>query len=545
MKHIALFVRLVATKIWLLQKRLFRVLWLGWYVAIKLFRKIGKGFRRFVELRNQGLSFRKIILLAPASTKKLFSLARNEFNRLKKQAKGHRLRDKKGARNRVELVNRTYAFEHLKSEFNEAIATGDTGLASSLLVKTEAQYPQADLNPQSVAIARERLVEGNVLNDHLRELMQNSISGLHPNWDEIVKRNIRSAKLKRIVKKNPRRKQRNLLMVSHKHNSFMFLLPIIERLEMESNISLRTLDISVLHNPPVERENSEIPSYADELIDWADVIFVEWAHDVSSWFIDLVPSKKKIILRLHSYELLRPWPLLFNWGKIDHLICVSDHNLNRLQEVVQPEKFNCQTRVLPNVFEFSDYKKPKKQGVERTLGLVGYGSQNKRADLALDLLEHLLQFDNRWKLKLIGSPPTVSIEEDYFQKFFDRAAPHLERETMLIDPWSPDLPSWFQSVGIILSCSDREGTHESCREGIASGCVAAIRRWPWAMDYGGNDSLFPDSFIWDTTAEAAEYLQDLVSRLALPDQGRNEQEKFFQRESPEKLMAELVEMITS
>ncbi len=320
MKHIALFVRLVATKIWLLQKRLFRVLWLGWYVAIKLFRKIGKGFRRFVELRNQGLSFRKIILLAPASTKKLFSLARNEFNRLKKQAKGHRLRDKKGARNRVELVNRTYAFEHLKSEFNEAIATGDTGLASSLLVKIEAQYPQADLNPQSVAIARERLVEGNVLNDHLRELMQNSISGLHPNWDEIVKRNIRSAKLKRIVKKNPRRKQRNLLMVSHKHNSFMFLLPIIERLEMESNISLRTLDISVLHNPPVERENSEIPSYADELIDWADVIFVEWAHDISSWFIDLVPSKKKIILRLHSYELLRPWPLLFNWGKIDHLI---------------------------------------------------------------------------------------------------------------------------------------------------------------------------------------------------------------------------------
>ena len=100
-------------------------------------------------------------------------------------------------------------------------------------------------------------------------------------------------------------------------------------------------------------------------------------------------------------------------------------------------------------------------------------------------------------------------------------------------------------IGVILSCSDREGTHESCREGIASGCVAVIRRWPWVSNYGGVASMFPDSFIWDIIPEAAEYLHNLTTHEGLLKQGSYEQESFFIRESPERLMAELEEIITS
>ena len=523
---------------------------------LKLLRKVSKGFRRLKDLRSQGLRIHEIIFMAPAAFKKLIKLMRVELIRIRKQSKGQRLRDKKTSLTRNKLINRDFALERLRREYGNAIVAGDRSHGNDLLASVNPKVSEMVTEDGDVESLKNAFIQGNVLLSYKDVLVKNSKSGRNPNWKEITKRNVKSAKRKQ--KRNAKsanrkgklskfsvQEQCNLLIASHKHTSFMFLLPLIERLEQNENINIRTIDISVLHSPPIDRETGVMPAYADELIEWSDVVFVEWATDISSWFVDQISPNKKIVLRLHSYELLTPGPLLFNWGKIDHLICVADHNLNRLLEVVQPEEYSCKVSVLPNIFEFESYRRPKNQCAERTMGLVGYGRQNKRADLALDLLEELHRQDSSWKLKLVGFPPSSSEEVDYFQQFFDRAAPHIESGHLIIDPWTSNLASWFESVGIIISCSDREGTHESCREGIASGCVAVIRRWPWASNYGGNVSLFPDSFIWNRISEAAEYLHNLTIHEGLLKQGRHEQESFFLRESPKTLISELEKMIKS
>ncbi len=541
---------------WILQKATFRLIWLSRYLFLKLLRKVSKGFRRLKVLRSKGLRIHEIIFMAPAAFKELTKLVIAELIRVKKQSRSQRLRDKKTSLTRNELIKRDFALERLQREYGNAIVNGDTSHGKDLLASVNPKFAETLTDDGDVETLKNAFIQGNVLLSYKDVLVENSKSGRNPNWKKITKRNIKSAKrkLRRNAKSVNRKgklsefsgqEQCNLLIASHKHTSFMFLLPIIERLEQNENINIRTIDISVLHSPPIDRKAGVIPAYADELIEWSDVVFVEWANNISSWFVDQISPKKKIILRLHSYELLNPWPLLFDWGKIEHLICVADHNLNRLLEVVQPEEYRCKVSVLPNIFEVASYRRPKNQCAERTMGLVGYGSQNKRVDLALDLLEELHRQDSSWKLKLVGSPPSSSEEIDYFQQFFDRAAPHIESGHLIIDPWTPDLASWFESIGIILSCSDREGTHESCREGIASGCVAVIRRWPWASNYGGNVSMFPDSFIWNRISEAAEYLHNLNIQEGILKQGSHEQESFFLRESPKRLMAELEEIITS
>ena len=546
----------VSATFWVLQKSTFRLIWLSRYLFLKLLGKVSKGFRRLKGLRSQGFRIHEIIFMAPAAFKELTKLVKAELSRLKKQNKGQRTRDKKTSLTRNKLINRDLVMERTQREYGNAIVTGDASHLEDLLTLVNPKVSKVVAEDGDVEILKNALIQGNVLLSYKNVLVENSKSGRDPNLKQLTKRNVKSAKRKQKrnaksvntkgkLSKSSGQEQCNLLLASHKHTSFMFLLPIIERLTKNENINIRTIDISVLHSPPIDREIGVIPAYADELIEWADVVFVEWANDVSSWFVDQISPTKKIILRLHSYELLNPWPLLFNWGKIDHLICVADHNLNRLLEVVHPEEYGCKVTVLPNIFECENYKRQKNQGAERTMGLVGYGSQNKRVDLALDLLEKLHHHDKSWKLKLVGSPPSSSKEVDYFQQFFDRAVPYIESGHLIVDPWTSDLASWFESIGVILSCSDREVTHESCREGIASGCVAVIRRWPWASNYGGIDSMFPDSFTWDTISEAAEYLRNLTIDEGLLRQGSFEQDGFFLRESPQRLMDELEKMIKS
>ena len=458
--------------------------------------------------------------MAPAAFKELTKLVKAELSRLKKQNKGQRTRDKKTSLTRNKLINRDFALERLQREYGNAIVTGETNNSKDLLALVNPKVSNVVADDGDVEVLKNAFIQGNVLRSYKDVLVKNSKSGRNPSWKQLTKKNIKSAKKKQ--KRNSKsvntkeglskfsgQQHCNLLIASHKHTSFMFLLPIIERLKLNEDINIRAIDISVLHSPPIDRKTGVIPAYADELIEWADVVFVEWANEVSSWFVDQISPKKKIILRLHSYELLNPWPWLFNWGKIDQLLCVAEHNLTRLLEVVQPDEYGCKVSVLPNIFEFENYRRPKNQCAEKTMGLVGYGSQNKRVDLALDLLEELHRYDSSWKLRLVGSPPSPFEEVDYFQQFFDRATPYIESGHLIINPWTSNLSAWFENIGVILSCSDREGTHESCREGIASGCVAVIRRWPWVSNYGGIDSMFPDSFIWDTISEAAEYLHNL------------------------------------
>jgi len=513
------------------------------YLIKKFVVKIFKGLKRFVEYKREGTTFWGILKKFPTGVGAIISLAKKELQRSRKQASGHVARDEKAAIKEAKQAAKEFSAQEMLNSFNSAVDKEDYVVASVYLLRIEREHPDLLLDSKSIELVRKEIANANILTGYLQELKDNVMYGKQINWENINLRNKKSLDAKFSQARPKPKTPWRLLIVGHKHTSFIFLLPIIERLKCIPELELRTLDASVLITPPVPDREGVFPSYAQELIQWADVVFVEWATDISCWFVDQIPVSKKVVLRLHSYELLRKWPLLFDWGKIDKLICVSKPNLMRLTEVLDPETFGCKTHVLPNLFETNIYTKPKVGDVSKSLGLVGYGSQNKRPDLALDLLEMLLKHDESWRLHLIGSPPEVETEKEFFEEFFQRANTLSHQGKVTFTPWSDDLSTWLQNIGVILSCSDREGTHESCREGIASGCLGMIRNWPWVKKYGGNEELFPNSFRWESVSEAAEYLASLSSSQQFKERAEFEQNSFLEQERPDVLIEKFLEIV--
>ena len=92
----------------------------------------------------------------------------------------------------------------------------------------------------------------------------------------------------------------------------------------------------------------------EELIAWADLIWVEWANELA---IELtqkskVLAEKQVILRIHSYEVLSGFLQHIVWSKISAIIFVAEHiknlALKQLPGLANPELDPPEILVIPN-----------------------------------------------------------------------------------------------------------------------------------------------------------------------------------------------------
>jgi protein gp37 len=91
-----------------------------------------------------------------------------------------------------------------------------------------------------------------------------------------------------------------------------FIQPIVTHLE--KNYKVRTYYGSDMQE-------------AVSIIEWADLIWFEWANEMAIEITNKVPSMdhKKAVVRLHSYEALAGYANHINWSVVDSLIFVADH----------------------------------------------------------------------------------------------------------------------------------------------------------------------------------------------------------------------------
>jgi glycosyltransferase involved in cell wall biosynthesis len=184
-----------------------------------------------------------------------------------------------------------------------------------------------------------------------------------------------------------------------------------------------------------------------------------------------------------------------------------------------------------NTFDCRCFARSKHDSAPWTLGLLGYCPKLKNPRLAAEILLRLRRHDQRWRLRLTGRPPesyewvwSNPEERRYYQAleaFIASAnlAPHIIRED-----WTDDPPGWFARVGFILSCSDFEGSHQAVAEGLASGAIPVVHRWPGAAD------IYPDSLLFDTADRAADLINTVTTQgrwTELSEQARREARQRF------------------
>ncbi len=270
-----------------------------------------------------------------------------------------------------------------------------------------------------------------------------------------------------------------------------FFTPLQKRLEETGKFEF-LVDQWAGHNSHDEKKSLE-------LLPQADVIFCEWCLGNLKWYSHHRLPHQRLVARFHLQERELPYVSESDWNRVDHIAYVSEFVRREGQEAFDfPHE---KTSVIPNFLDEKKFTPKKKAGDARyTLGIIGVAPSRKRLDRALDLLESLLEEDDRYCLRVKGKHPldygwllNRKDELAYYREVFDRINnnPKL-RYKVIFDPPGDDVNDWFSMVGFILSPSDYESFHMAIGEGILTGTMPVIWNWDGAADIWGEECVVDD-----------------------------------------------------
>lgn len=251
------------------------------------------------------------------------------------------------------------------------------------------------------------------------------------------------------------------------------------------------------------------PEESRPLLEWAEVILCEFASINAVWYSSNVRPDQRLILHLHGYELRQSHIHDVEISAVEKVVFASEFYRQAALELTgwPPER----TAVIANSVQSADLARPKLPDARFHLGLAGFIPELKRPDRALDLLETLLERDDRYTLHLRGHQPwnypyvwKNPVRRDAYLALFERLRRHPSlRQSVVFDPFAPDMGNWFRGIGWTLSTSTRETFHLAPAEGMASGAIPLV----WRRE--GSEEIFPRQWNVDNAAEAAELVHDV------------------------------------
>lgn len=261
-----------------------------------------------------------------------------------------------------------------------------------------------------------------------------------------------------------------ILVMSH---DFKFAGDIISAFEKIPNSVVKLNKWDSLH------KHDEAESERD--LQWADVVFCEWAGPNAVWCSERVTSDQALLVRFHGFEVRGPWIRKLHLDKVDSLVFVSDFYRDSVTDELGWAKER--TMVIPNSIDTSDMLRPKVSESQWHLGILGVVPMLKRLDRAVDLISDLVQLDDRYVLHVKGRAPwnyewewsKYRQRDAYLQALTDITDRGLAGHVSFED-FGPDVANWFRKIGWILSPSSRETFHLAPLEGMASGSIPVF--WP-------------------------------------------------------------------
>ncbi|HSK22161.1 MAG TPA: glycosyltransferase [Egicoccus sp.] len=257
--------------------------------------------------------------------------------------------------------------------------------------------------------------------------------------------------------------------------------------------------------------NDHDEARSKELVEWADVVILEWCGRNAAWYSHHKRDGQRLILRLHRFELYTHYPADVRHDAIDQVIAVSPHYADLTRELTDfaPER----VVTIANWVDVHAFDRPKDPAARFHLGMIGVSPvTRKRLDLGIDVVERLRAVDPRFTLfvksKLSWDYWWIWKDDDEqreLQHSLDRLqSSSLLRHGVVFDLFGPDVAAWLRKIGFVLSTSDDESFHLSPAEGMASGAVPLVRDWP------GSRTIYADQWVHADVDEMVERVLDLV-----------------------------------
>lgn len=273
-----------------------------------------------------------------------------------------------------------------------------------------------------------------------------------------------------------------------------FIRPLLGELERNHRVEVRTIESGSLHAFPSD-------DVAD-LIAWSDVIVAEFFGPYVPTLASMVGRDQPLVVRLHRFELHRGFADAVEPDSVARVICVNDYYASEL--VRRSPLGDDRITVIPNAIDTVRFDRRKTERATNTLGFLGAASRRKRVDLALDILDVVrlsvpdatlsIKSERPENLKWVMDDPT---ERAYFESIRPRLEASIAEGAVQWNPHGRDVAEWFTDIGFVVSTSDDESFHMAPAEGMASGTIPVVRRWP------GADTVYQERWLFDDVSAAA------------------------------------------
>ncbi len=281
-------------------------------------------------------------------------------------------------------------------------------------------------------------------------------------------------------------------------NDLKFTQGIFDVIEKDYDFEVK-YDLWQNHRTPTDT--------TDTLIDWADVLFCEWALGNVNYVQKRKKKHQKLIVRAHRFEMNTNHHKLYDYNTIDAIFTVSPFVY---EEFCRKTTFKRDTLYLVyNAIDTHKFAQKKTADAYYNLAFVGMVPQLKRLDRALDIFESIYEKDQRYKLYIKGHKPedygwvwNNKEQQQFYQKCYDRIATQPFGEHVIFEGWG-DVSEFYTKIGFVLSISDYESFHLAPLEGAASRAIPLVLN-----TRSGIRPLFLEETIFDSIEEITEFVVD-------------------------------------
>lgn len=252
---------------------------------------------------------------------------------------------------------------------------------------------------------------------------------------------------------------------------------------------------------------SRDPFVLQDAISRHEAVWLEWGNELAVTLTrSAVLAGKKVVLRIHSYEVLDALADDIDFEVVDDIVFVAGHVrdifLARMPDVAS----KCGIRVIPNGVDLERFQM-KERDSGHNLGYLGALNFKKDPMVLMHAFRALHQHDPRFKLHIAGRCD---------QSRYRIAMGHFLENNGLVEVTKlyghqEDVVSWLGAIDYVILTSLMEGNPVGVLEAMATGCQ------PLIYDFPGASALYPDEFIWRN-------FDELLARVSQPHEPRRYRE---------------------
>lgn len=262
----------------------------------------------------------------------------------------------------------------------------------------------------------------------------------------------------------------------------------------------------------VRKTYSNDPQTVKAAIEWADVVWLEWANELAiscTTQLSELLVQKKVIVRAHSYEVLGGYIPNMNWRPVDKVVFVAKH-VESLARSQLPK--DVESVVIPNGLDTEKFVMGDDER-QSSFCFLGHMSAKKGPMLLAHTIHYLSQEFSR-------DNPTFHIGGKWQDSRFELYLKYWLAEAGLIDSVTfygeiENPKDWYQDKYAILCTSPWESQNLSVMEAMLCGCMPLVHNFPGSRD------IYDPRYVWTT-------FDDLGGMLKAWNGNRQEYRDFVQ-----------------